>query len=166
MQYKTYERDVVQKYKVHLKGWPLDSFVSPSDMSNSLPPLQQLLDALESKTCQFVKLTSAEVEARKAQWEADIAAGKVAPLAPNKKRKDARKKRAPASLSRRRTFSVERLEGVTGRVVRSRVAVTKMRSRVKRRATVLRSANVCTPKFPGDTDSSRTPIHSPSTLPQ
>ncbi|KAJ6608429.1 hypothetical protein B0H10DRAFT_2067914 [Mycena sp. CBHHK59/15] len=77
MQYINYEEDLVHRYGVIIVGWTFDKLISPSDMSTSLPALQELLNALKSGKCHFVKLTPEELKERKAKFRADIAAGLV-----------------------------------------------------------------------------------------
>ncbi|KAJ6626527.1 hypothetical protein B0H10DRAFT_1998713 [Mycena sp. CBHHK59/15] len=77
MQYINYEEDLVHRYGVIIVGWMFDKLISPSDMSTSLPTLQELLNALKSGKCHFVKLTPEELKERKAKFRADVVAGLV-----------------------------------------------------------------------------------------
>ncbi|KAJ7757676.1 hypothetical protein B0H14DRAFT_3598809 [Mycena olivaceomarginata] len=77
MDYIYYKESIVLKYGIELIGWPLEHFVNPSDLSSSLPILTQVRDALKNGTCKWVKLSPADRKARKAAWDADVAAGKV-----------------------------------------------------------------------------------------
>lgn len=77
MDYIYYKESIVLKYGIELIGWPLERFVNPSDLSSSLPILTQVCDALKNGTCKWVKLSPADRKARKAAWDADVAAGKV-----------------------------------------------------------------------------------------
>ncbi|KAJ7867125.1 hypothetical protein B0H13DRAFT_2352073 [Mycena leptocephala] len=60
MAYVHYEEDVVH-----------------NDLTTSLPVLRTLLNAIKSGTCKFVRLTPIKLKARKVQYEADIAEGKI-----------------------------------------------------------------------------------------
>ncbi|KAK7052794.1 hypothetical protein R3P38DRAFT_2502945 [Favolaschia claudopus] len=72
-----FEEDVVQRYGVDLKGWTAGRIVDPSNLSTSQSVIRKLLEAVRDGTCVFVKLGTAEAAARKEQWEADVAAGRV-----------------------------------------------------------------------------------------
>ncbi|KAJ7118516.1 hypothetical protein C8R43DRAFT_1137262 [Mycena crocata] len=76
MAYTWFEEDVVQRYNIVLEGWTAPRFVNPSELSTSLPALRTLLDAMEGGDCKFTPLNRAQAAERKAQWEADVAAGK------------------------------------------------------------------------------------------
>jgi hypothetical protein len=77
MDYIYYRESIVLKYGIELIGWPLERFINPSDLSSSLPILTQVRDALKNGTCKWVKLSLADRKARKAAWDAFVAAGKV-----------------------------------------------------------------------------------------
>ncbi|KAJ7506728.1 hypothetical protein B0H11DRAFT_1644568, partial [Mycena galericulata] len=68
MQYVWYEEDIVQHYCVVLVGWTFPEIINPSELSSSLPGLQELYDALKDNTCFFKRLEPAEREQRKAEW--------------------------------------------------------------------------------------------------
>ncbi|KAI0699212.1 hypothetical protein BC835DRAFT_1412677 [Cytidiella melzeri] len=90
MNYVNFEEQIVQRYGLAIVGWPANvHFVNPSDLSNSLPPLQGLCDALTNGSCKFVRLTAAEVKARRERVAADVAAGTITPRKARKPRKDA-----------------------------------------------------------------------------
>ncbi|KAI0702842.1 hypothetical protein BC835DRAFT_1303302 [Cytidiella melzeri] len=90
MNYVNFEEQIVQRYGLAIVGWPANvHFVNPSDLSDSLPPLQGLCDALTNGSCKFVRLTAAEVKARRERVAADVAAGTIAPRKARKPRKDA-----------------------------------------------------------------------------
>ncbi|KAJ7166463.1 hypothetical protein C8R43DRAFT_1122032 [Mycena crocata] len=77
MAYVWYEEDVVQRHKIKLVGWTYPELINPSELSTSLPPLNDLHDALKADTCKFVKLDAAEVASRKTAWLEDVAAGRI-----------------------------------------------------------------------------------------
>ncbi|KAJ6463585.1 hypothetical protein DFH09DRAFT_1347256 [Mycena vulgaris] len=80
MQYTNYEEGIVHRYGVKLVGWTFEGpFISPSEMSTSLPALQKLYDALKDDSCRFEKLSPVQLAERIAVHRADIAAGAVAP---------------------------------------------------------------------------------------
>ncbi|KAJ7623106.1 hypothetical protein DFH06DRAFT_1142892 [Mycena polygramma] len=64
---------IVLRYGVQLVGWMCERFVNPSELSSSLSFLIPLRDG----ECKWVKLTSEERKARKAQWKANVAAAKI-----------------------------------------------------------------------------------------
>ncbi|KAJ6535302.1 hypothetical protein B0H10DRAFT_2246619 [Mycena sp. CBHHK59/15] len=70
------DESIIVKYGVELIGWLLEHFINPSDLSSSLPILTQ---------------------APKAEWEADVAAGKVVERA-RALRCDTGKKRKAATI--------------------------------------------------------------------
>ena len=59
MHYTDYEEKVVQHYGVELIGWTYKKLVNPSELSTSLPGLCQLLEAINTGSCKFIKLTQA-----------------------------------------------------------------------------------------------------------
>ncbi|KAJ7500262.1 hypothetical protein B0H11DRAFT_2225808 [Mycena galericulata] len=77
MQYVWYEEDIVQHYSIVLLGWTFPELKNPSELSTSLPALQELHDALKDGTCFFKKLTPEELAVRKADWLRDVKAGVV-----------------------------------------------------------------------------------------
>ncbi|KAJ7783596.1 hypothetical protein DFH07DRAFT_685027, partial [Mycena maculata] len=77
MQYVWYEEDIVHKYLIVLLGWTFPELVNPSELSTSLPTLQELHNALKEGTCYFKKLTAQELEAHKADWLKNIKAGVI-----------------------------------------------------------------------------------------
>jgi hypothetical protein len=90
MNYVRFEDLIVQRYSIDLVGWPANvKFVNPSEMSDSLAPLQELNTALSNGTCKFVALSPTEQRARRERVAADEAAGRIAPRKPRKQRKDA-----------------------------------------------------------------------------
>ncbi|KAJ6570736.1 hypothetical protein B0H10DRAFT_1964571 [Mycena sp. CBHHK59/15] len=50
MQYVWYEEDIVLKYGVILVGWTFPEIVNPSELSTSIPGLQELYDAIKDDT--------------------------------------------------------------------------------------------------------------------
>lgn len=97
MAYKNFEQDIVQRYSINLLGWPAGlKFTNPSDLSDSLPPLQALVDALNDDSCKFVQLSATELKARRERTAADIQAGTAIAHA-RKQRRDAGIPRGPRS---------------------------------------------------------------------
>lgn len=92
MQYANYEEAIVLKYGIELVGWTHEKFCNPSELSNALEPLRKLLEALNSQTCKFVKLSPSERRDRQAKYKSDVASGAIAPRQ-RKTRKDAGTKR-------------------------------------------------------------------------
>ena len=80
------------RYGVALQGWTHPSFVNPSELSTSLPALQQLLDAIKSGKCQFVKLTAEQRKAEDDEYRKKIESGQITVQA-RATRKDKGKKR-------------------------------------------------------------------------
>jgi hypothetical protein len=80
MAYVQYEEKIVQNYGIKLVGWTAPRLVNPSELSSSLAPLQQLVHALKTEACKFVKLSPAERQERLDKYNEDIAAGNREPL--------------------------------------------------------------------------------------
>ncbi|OBZ65193.1 hypothetical protein A0H81_14854 [Grifola frondosa] len=101
---------IVISHRIDLVGWTAEKFCNPSDLSNSLPPLEKLLDALMTGACRFVRLSSSEYAERKEKFDAAVESG-VVPM--RKKWKDAGTKRM--SKKRKRVDeNVEESGGVAG----------------------------------------------------
>ena len=68
MNYDQYDYQIVRRWGVRLVGWPRDlDFKSPSKMHN-VSDLQTLRDALQAKTCRWIKLNHQEQQ----EFEQDI----------------------------------------------------------------------------------------------
>src|ERR1700690_215954 len=92
MHYVQYHKEVVQRYGIKLVGWTHPSFINPSEMSTSLPPLQALLDAIESGSCEFVRLTPDQKKEENGKYREKIRPGEI--IVPERAtRKDKGKKR-------------------------------------------------------------------------
>ncbi|KAJ6612564.1 hypothetical protein B0H10DRAFT_1952250 [Mycena sp. CBHHK59/15] len=76
MQYVHYREDIVLIQGIELIGWTADKFMSPSGLSSLLTVLTTLRDVLKNGDCKWVKLEPEDLKARKAEWRADVAAGK------------------------------------------------------------------------------------------
>ncbi|TFK59428.1 hypothetical protein BDN72DRAFT_865159 [Pluteus cervinus] len=101
MQYVHFESQIVLQHGVDIVGWNHPTFGNPSQLSSSLEPLKKLHDALVSGACKFVKLTEAECEKRKKEYEAKLANGETE--GPQRKpRKDAGRKRGPNKRTKRK----------------------------------------------------------------
>lgn len=105
MSYAKYEEDVVQEYRVALEGWPFGEIAPLNTVSNSLPPLRKLRDALISGTCKWVHLTDAELREREMRIEEEVAAGLRVATKGRKKRSDAGITRGPNILTIKRKAS-------------------------------------------------------------
>ncbi|OCH84888.1 hypothetical protein OBBRIDRAFT_807918 [Obba rivulosa] len=75
--YLNHEHDIVLCYSVKLCGWTHEKFINLFELSTSLPPLQKLLNALDTGSCHFVKLTSAELEQHKKAYYIAIEDGTI-----------------------------------------------------------------------------------------
>ena len=62
MHYSDYEEKIVHRYGVELIGWTYEKLVNPSELSSSLPGLCQLLDAINTGSCKFIKLTQTQLK--------------------------------------------------------------------------------------------------------
>ena len=91
MNYKSFEKEIVLRYGIKLEGWTCESFVQPKDLPSALEPLRQLLYAMESGSCRFVKLTGSELAQRQKEYDQKVTSGAVPP---RKKRSDAGGKHA------------------------------------------------------------------------
>ncbi|KAI5822909.1 hypothetical protein K523DRAFT_358028 [Schizophyllum commune Tattone D] len=89
MQYKNYERKIELDHGVTLDGWPEGiEFKNPSEMSTSIPALEQLLRGLKSGTIVWRKIGPAVLMERKRRWDDKVARGDAQEPA-RKRRKDA-----------------------------------------------------------------------------
>ncbi|KAJ6583127.1 hypothetical protein DFH09DRAFT_1309363 [Mycena vulgaris] len=77
MVYVWYEEDIIQKSGVILVGWTFPELVNPTELSTSLPALQELHEAIQSDKGKFVKLTAELLKTRKDEWQLDVAAGRI-----------------------------------------------------------------------------------------
>jgi hypothetical protein len=93
MYYVDYEEKIVQRYGIELVGWTYEKFVNPSELSTSLPGLQQLLDAINNGSCKFVKLTPLQISERRQALQKKISDGNVPAPKRRKPRKDIGTKR-------------------------------------------------------------------------
>jgi hypothetical protein len=84
MNYPHFHEKITVPYRVGLVGWDVP-FVNPSVLSEE--HLKELIKAWKDKTCYFKKLSAQEMKAHEAQFEADVAAGKME-RATRKTRKD------------------------------------------------------------------------------
>ena len=93
MYYVDYEEKIVQRYGIGLVGWTYEKFVNPSELSTSLPGLQQLLDAINNGSCKFVKLSPLQLIERRQALQKSISDGNVPAPKGRKPRKDRGTKR-------------------------------------------------------------------------
>jgi hypothetical protein len=68
MNYANYEKAIVLLHGVEVIGWPLEEFVSPSDITN-IADIRKLHDAWKTGACKWVRLTQAELDAHTASIE-------------------------------------------------------------------------------------------------
>lgn len=88
MHYADYEEKVVQRYGVELIGWTYEKLVNPSELSTSLPGLRQLLEAINTGSCKFIKLTQAQLKQRREEHQKAIEDGSLPAPKTRKPRKD------------------------------------------------------------------------------
>ncbi|PPQ93525.1 hypothetical protein CVT25_005363 [Psilocybe cyanescens] len=77
MHYINYEEKIVRSFGVELIGWTYDKFVNPSKLSTSLPGLQKLLDAINSGSCRFIRLTPLQLTEHCQAHQQAIASGSI-----------------------------------------------------------------------------------------
>ena len=94
MHYSDYEEKIVQRYGIELVGWTYEKFVNPSELSTSLPGLQQLLDAINNGNCKFVKLTALKLSEHRQELQKSISEGNMPAPKGRKPRKDRGTKRS------------------------------------------------------------------------
>jgi hypothetical protein len=87
MNYANYEKAIMLLHGVKIVGWPLEAFVSPSDITNIID-IRKLRDAWKSGACKWVRLTQAELDGHAASIEARQKSGEVVGKQ-RKKRSDA-----------------------------------------------------------------------------
>ena len=87
MNYVNYDKAIMLLHGVKIIGWPLEAFVSPSDVTNVIE-IRKLRDAWKSGSCKWVRLTEAELNAHAASLEEREKNGKTI-RKPRKKRSDA-----------------------------------------------------------------------------
>lgn len=93
MHYTDYEEKVVQRYGVELIGWTYEKLVNPSELSTSLPGLRQLLEAINTDSCKFIKLTQTQLKQRREEHQKAIEDGSLPGPKTRKPRKDRGTKR-------------------------------------------------------------------------
>ena len=93
MHYTDYEEKVVQRYGVELIGWTYEKLVNPSELSTSLTGLRQLLEAIDTGSCKFIKLTQAQLKERREEHQKAIEDGSLPAPKTRKPRKDRGTKR-------------------------------------------------------------------------
>lgn len=87
MNYVNYEKAIMLLHGVKIVGWPLEAFVSPSDVTNVID-IRKLRDAWKSGACKWVRLTAAELNIHAASLEEREKNGETVGK-PRKKRSDA-----------------------------------------------------------------------------
>ena len=87
MNYVNYEKAIMLLHGVKIVGWPLEAFVSPSDVTNVID-IRKLRDAWKSGACKWVRLTAAELNIHAASLEEREKNGEAV-RKPRKKRSDA-----------------------------------------------------------------------------
>ena len=96
MHYADYEEKVVQRYGVELIGWTYEKLINPSELSTSLPGLRKLLDAINTGSCKFIKLTQDQLKQRREEHQKAIEDGSLPAPKTRKPRKDRGTKRKRA----------------------------------------------------------------------
>ena len=94
MHYTDYEEKVVQRYGVELIGWTYEKLVNPSELSTSL---RQLLEAINTGSCKFIKLTQAQLKQHCDEHQKAIEDGSLPAPKMCKPRKDRGTKRKHTS---------------------------------------------------------------------
>ncbi|KAF8228525.1 hypothetical protein L208DRAFT_1290909 [Tricholoma matsutake] len=77
MNYVNYEEAIVQHYSIELIGWTYNRFISPSEFSSALGPLQAMIDAINASGCKFMKLSAKECRKHLEAYKAKITAGEL-----------------------------------------------------------------------------------------
>ena len=93
MHYVDYEEKVVQRYGVELIGWTYEKLVNPSELSTSLPGLRTLLEAINTGSCKFIKLTKDQLKQRCEEHQKAIEDGSLPASKTRKPRKERGTKR-------------------------------------------------------------------------
>jgi hypothetical protein len=74
MNYRNYERQIVEKYGVALTGWPIHGYIrNPGELTRDDTTI--LLNALTDDKCKWRKYTEAEVSYRKLSNKQRVANG-------------------------------------------------------------------------------------------
>src|SRR5882724_12636896 len=76
MNYANYETSIVQAYGVQLINWPLETGLSPLQITNTAD-MCKLRNVLKSSECKWRQLTIMEVEAHAGELDACHAGGEV-----------------------------------------------------------------------------------------
>ena len=83
----------IQHYSVELIGWTYKKLVNPSDLSTSLPGLRKLLEAINTGSSKFIKLTQAQLKQCREEHQKAIEDGSLPAPKSRKPRKDGGTKR-------------------------------------------------------------------------
>lgn len=103
MNYVNYDRAIMEKYKVQLRGWPVNIvFQNPSDIG-LIDKLRALREALRTGTCMWVRMSKAEENEHAAMLKRTQDAGGVVGKP--------RKTRSDKGTKRKRTDAGEEVEG-------------------------------------------------------
>ena len=78
---------------VELIGWTYEKLVNPSELSTSLPGLRTLLEAINTGSCKFIKLTQDQLKQRREEHQKAIEDGSLPAPKTRKPRKDRGTKR-------------------------------------------------------------------------
>jgi len=87
MNYVNYEKAIMLLHGVKIVGWPLEAFISPSEITN-IVDMRKLRDAWKSGACKWVRLTQAELDTYAVSLDERQKNGEVVGK-PRKKRSDA-----------------------------------------------------------------------------
>lgn len=85
MNYRNYERAIVERHSVALINWPLSVMVQNPSQIGGRSQVQTLLDALKSDQCKWVSLSEEELLQRMTDNRARQACGEVVHI-PRKRR--------------------------------------------------------------------------------
>jgi hypothetical protein len=140
MHYTDYEEKVVQCYGVELIGWTYEKLVNPSELSTSLPGLRQLLEAINTGSCKFIKLTQTQLKQRREEHQKAIDDGSLPAPKTRKPRKD-------RGIKRKRTVNDKENEDENGD------DGTQPASKKKGRSTAKKGAQGVDPKSKETVDS-------------
>ncbi|KZO93749.1 hypothetical protein CALVIDRAFT_566227 [Calocera viscosa TUFC12733] len=88
MSYKQFGRDVEDRYKITLQGWPLAVMVNPSYIS-SIRDLQTVCQALADGTCYFRAMNDEDVQRRAQERSRELSLAKPKPLSKKRAAEDA-----------------------------------------------------------------------------
>ncbi|KZT50888.1 hypothetical protein CALCODRAFT_486991 [Calocera cornea HHB12733] len=99
MSYKQFGRDIEDRYRITLQGWPLPSLKNPSEVSN-IAELDKIRAALDDGACFFRQMTTIEIQQRAVVREQELT------LAKEKRTAAAEQREASKAISAKRSLPV------------------------------------------------------------